>query len=662
MQSFPLQPGWKRGDGVDALVEREWLVTNGLGGYASGTIGGACTRRFHGKLIAALPSPRGRFMMLNHLEATLRLPGGETHREPDLLEEFVLEYGLPVWRYSRNGMRIEKRVVMPYLQNTTYIIYRLLEGPAGLTLNLRPSVRFRHHEGPLDGEIPDDWHVRGMGRELEIGDGSDLPPLRILVCGDGHFDQSERGERHLIFGLERARGYDSEGLIWSPGVISIALHPRQNSGIVASVEPWDVVRALSVDECWQAEAQRRSKLLAIAGTGRDNFSAQLVLAADQFLIRPGTRVADDARLRAAGDEPRTVIAGYHWFTDWGRDTMISLEGLAIVTGRHREAGNVLRTFASYIRDGLIPNMFPEGDNAGLYHTADATMWYFQAVRRYIDATGDDETLKVLLPKLVDIIDQHLQGTRFGIRVDPEDGLLTQGAEGYQLTWMDAKVEEWVVTPRRGKAVEINALYYNALRILQQFLIEAGDAATAERMNRLAEAARESFHRRFWYEEGRYLYDVVDAEHGGNDAALRPNQIFAISLEYPILDRSRWEDVVEAVRRELLTPVGLRSLAPGHPDYKPTYHGDLRTRDAAYHQGTVWGWLIGPFVDAWLRVHPEDRAGARRFLDGFKPHLGEAAIGTISEIFDAEPPFHPRGCAAQAWSVAEVLRCLKLVSS
>jgi predicted glycogen debranching enzyme len=338
--------------------------------------------------------------------------------------------------------------------------------------------------------------------------------------------------------------------------------------------------------------------------------------------------------------------------------MISLEGLTLVTGRHREAGNILRTFASYIRDGLIPNMFPEGNNAGLYHTADATMWFFHAIHRYVDATGDRETLRFLLPKLVDIIDHHVAGTDFNIGVDPDDGLLAQGAEGYQLTWMDAKVDGWVVTPRRGKAVEINALFFNALKILERFLSESGDGETAERMATLANRVFESFNRRFWYAKGQHLYDVVDGEDGKDDPALRPNQIFAISLDYPVLDRSRWLPVVEAVRRELLTPVGLRSLARAHRDYKATYHGDLRSRDAAYHQGTVWGWLIGPFVDAWIRVYPDDRAGALAFLNGFRPHLGQACIGTISEVFDAEPPFHARGCAAQAWSVAEVLRCLR----
>jgi len=405
----------------------------------------------------------------------------------------------------------------------------------------------------------------------------------------------------------------------------------------------------------EAERGRRRRLLALAGpVAADGVAAELVLAADQFIIEPAGRTQESARAHAYGDEVRTVIAGYHWFTDWGRDTMISLEGLTLTTGRYREAGNILRTFASYIRDGLIPNMFPEGEHGGLYHTADATMWFFHAVRRYVDVTNDRETLRTLLPKMIDIVEHHVCGTHFNIHVDPDDGLLAQGAEGYQLTWMDAKVDGWVVTPRRGKAVEINALWYNALRILQQYLEEEGDAANAARMDELATRAWSSFNRRFWYEEGQHLYDVVDPD----DAALRPNQIFSISLDHPVLDEARWADVVAAVERELVTPVGLRSLSPRHPDYKRTYDGDLFTRDAAYHQGTVWPWLIGPFVDAWRKANPGRHAESNRFLSGLTARLCAAGVGSIAEIFDAEAPFRARGCIAQAWSVAELLRCLR----
>ena len=646
----PIQTGWRRGDPEHELAAREWLVTNGLGGYSCGTIGGMCTRRFHGKLVAALPAPLGRTMMLNHLEEWME--GREL-----TLDEFVLECGVPVWRYSAGGVRLEKRVIMPYGQNTTCIIYKLLEGDHA-TLSLRPSINFRAHEGLLHEDTPG-CTVTIEGRDIEIDENNEFPPLRLALIGDGaRMDDDPKRTEQVIYSLERDRGYEFAGPLWSPGVIRLPLVQGRTAALVASVEPWDVIHALGPDEAMEADESRRSKMLHKAGdAASDNVSAQLVLAADQFLIRPHTRTMDEARIAASGDSPRTIIAGYHWFTDWGRDTMISLEGLTLVTKRHREAGSILRTFASYVRDGLIPNLFPEGEHGGLYHTADATLWFFHAVKRYVDWTGDRETLLELLPKMVDIIDHHVRGTRFDIHVDPQDGLLHQGQEGYQLTWMDAKVDGWVVTPRRGKAVEINALFYNALRILEGYLEEEGDPA-ASRMRELAERVRESFNARFWFEEGQHLYDVLDPD----DAALRPNQVFAIALDHPVLDRSRWEAVIATVERELVTPVGLRSLGRNHPDYKPLYDGDLRARDAAYHQGTVWGWLIGPFIDAWLKVHPDDREGARRFLAGIEPHLGQACIGTISEVFDAEAPFTPRGCAAQAWSVAEVLRCMHRLSS
>jgi predicted glycogen debranching enzyme len=406
-----------------------------------------------------------------------------------------------------------------------------------------------------------------------------------------------------------------------------------------------------------AEVERRRRLLLSApARARSGPAAELVLAADQFVIRPAGRHEDHVRARVMGDEAWTVIAGYHWFTDWGRDTMISLEGLTLATGRVAHAGSILRLFGYHVRDGLVPNMFPEGANEGLYHTADATLWFFHAIDRYVRVARDEHTLVQLLPTLTSIIEHHMRGTRFGIGVDANDGLLRQGAAGYQLTWMDAKAGEWVVTPRRGKAVEINALWYNALRLMEGWLIGAGDRPAAERMASAADKVQASFARRFWNEASGHLYDLVDGEHG-DDAACRPNQLLAISLPHAVLAPERWASVLGVVERELLTPVGLRSLSRSHPDYKRTYHGDLLTRDAAYHQGTVWSWLIGPYIDARLRVHPEDLTGARRALDGLISHLGEYCIGFVGEVFDAESPFTPGGCVAQAWGVAELLRCL-----
>ncbi|MES1259383.1 MAG: amylo-alpha-1,6-glucosidase, partial [Gemmatimonadota bacterium] len=321
----------------------------------------------------------------------------------------------------------------------------------------------------------------------------------------------------------------------------------------------------------------------------------------------------------------------------------------------REAAYILRTFSHYVKCGLIPTMFPDGSNEGLYHTADATLWYFHALEAYLRRTGDEVTLLHLLPTMVDIVDHHVKGTKFGIGVDPKDGLLRQGAEGYQLTWMDAKVDGWVVTPRRGKAVEINALWYNALRLLEGWLVSLRSAKSAAPVKARADQVFQSFNERFWMPDRGFCYDVVDGDDGDSPLC-RPNQLFSISLDHPVLERERWESVLHVVQEELLTPVGLRSLAPGEPDYKSRYFGDLRARDAAYHQGTVWGWLIGPWVDAWLKLHPKDQEGARAFLAGCVGALDDFALGSIAEIFDAEPPYTPRGCIAQAWSVAEVLRC------
>jgi predicted glycogen debranching enzyme len=651
------------------LRQKEWLVTNGLGGYASGTVSGTLTRRFHGILVAALPNPFGRTMMLNHLWERLRFPDGrlvslaEIVDTPDGIEfnasqslvSFRLELGLPVWEYEIEGVRIEKRVVMPHLQNTTHVSYRLLSD-APVRLELRPLLAFRLHEAPVSHPISVPYELQVLGDRFEVAPGGELPPLRMfLYGGDKAFTVVPETIKSVSYALEQNRGYECCGDLWTPGYFRVALTNDEPGTLVASTESWETLHALTPTELHSAEAGRRRRLVEVGHQAPDDqVAAELVLAADQFIITPAGRIEEAARARAMGDEVRTVIAGYHWFTDWGRDTMISLEGLTLCTGRGREAGYILRTFGHYVRDGLIPNMFPEGTREGLYHTADATLWFFHAIHRYVSLTGDRSTLRQLLPTLKSIVDHHRRGTRFGIGVDPSDGLLRQGAAGYQLTWMDAKVDDWVVTPRRGKAVEINALWHNALRLLESWLREEGDPMAPEIEEHAARAA-ESFNRRFWYDEGGYLYDVVDGEQG-DDSACRPNQILAISLDHPVLARERWDPVFDVVRSRLLTPVGLRSLAPGHRDYKAQYYGDLRSRDAAYHQGTVWGWLVGPFVDAWLKLSPHDRAGARAAaLEGFAAHLADAGIGTLSEVFDAEAPYTPRGCMAQAWSVAEVLR-------
>jgi predicted glycogen debranching enzyme len=583
------------------------------------------------------------------------------------LIEFRLESGLPVWRYQVGDFILEKRILLPNRQNTVHLTYQLFGGDGTARLRLRPFMNFRAHEARVDQPMKGPYQVTAHGNQVEVqplkkgseaSEPAACPPLRMFpAIGPGALVLDGGSCQDIFYRMEFNRGYEARGEVWTPGYFRFTLQKDQVATLIASTEDWETILALDPEQAWEAEIERRRRLLgAAAPQARQGPAAQLVLAADQFIIAPTTRIADIARAQAAGDELRTIIAGYHWFTDWGRDTMISLEGLTLTTGRATEAGYILRTFAQYIKDGLIPNLFPEGEREGLYHTADATLWYFHALHRYLQYSGDRSTLKILLPKLIEIFRHHVKGTRFGIQVDPRDGLLSQGAEGYQLTWMDAKVGDWVVTPRRGKAVEINALWYNALRLLETWVREEQGDDQAEEIGDHAEKARNSFNQRFWYQQGQYLFDVVDGEKG-DDASLRPNQLLAISLDYPVVEQRYWKPVLDAVTKNLLTPVGLRSLAPQSPDYKARYDGDLRARDAAYHQGTVWAWLVGPFIDAWLRLYPNDSRKAFGFLEGVIPHLHEAGVGTISEVFDAEEPFMPRGCIAQAWSVAEVLRCL-----
>jgi predicted glycogen debranching enzyme len=672
-------PG-KEGNPPEAGLNCEWLVTNGLGGYASGTLSGVITRRYHGYLVAALPAPFGRVMMLNELGECIELPGERSFQlsgeeragDPvkldamEYISEFRLEGGIPVWRYEIGDIAIEKRLVLPHGQNTAFINYSLLSGHESVRLVLRPSIHFRPHETPVSAELESTYTLTVGEDRYEISSGTDLPPMRLLLHGqDASLTVDRVRIEKVTYRIEERRGYPAQGDLWSPGFFHADLRKDCDATLILSSESWENMRALSPTLAIQSEAERKRRILTVASRklGKDiqglvedyPTAAELVYAADQFLIRPAGRTDDATRARAVGDEVRTVIAGYHWFTDWGRDTMISLEGLTITTGRYAEAAWILRTFSHYIRDGLIPNLFPERQTEGLYHTADATLWFFHALDRYTEVSGDRSVLQMVLPKLVDIFEWHMRGTGFGIGVDSRDGLLKQGAEGYALTWMDAKVEDWVVTPRRGKAVEINALWYNALKLLEGWLTANNETEKAGRVSKAAQQARESFNARFWYEPGQHLYDVIDGPNG-DDAACRPNQLLAFSLKHSILDAARWSAVLDVSRAKLLTPVGLRSLSPDHKDYKPKYDGDLRVRDAAYHQGTVWAWLIGPFIDAWLKVYPDDLEGAGKFLDGFKPHLRDACIGSISEVFDAEPPFTPRGCIAQAWSVAEVLRC------
>jgi predicted glycogen debranching enzyme len=661
---FPWQPG----ENPDFLRTREWLVTNGLGGYASGTLLGMGTRRFHGLFIPNLPAPLGRIVLIPRLDEeihcsnlVIHLGGaefadGRTFGEvAAFLQEYRHEQQTPVWRFVIGEHVLEKRLIMPYGQNTVYADYRLISGPGPMEMRLRPYIAFRRHDTALNDPASEGPFPLTMLRgRFDVNFGGALPSLKLgLRPRSGVFVAADFTSEGVMYRVERDRGYDYVSTLHSPGYFVTTLAPGEEVAFVASVEPPETLE-ISPEAIFDAERHRIEKVLSFAPPrARTGLAAQLVLAADQFIILPGTRPEERVLAYTAGEDVRTVVAGYHWFTDWGRDTMISLEGLTLSTGRHHEAKAILHTFAHYVKDGLLPNHFPEGERTAIYNTVDATLWYFHALDRYYQATGDAETLERLYPVLCAVVRSHIQGTHFGIGVDPADGLLSAGAEGYALTWMDAKVGDWVVTPRRGKPVEVQALWYNALRLMGTWAAEMGEPP--EDFLRYAERAQESFNKRFWYEPGSYLFDLVDGEDG-DDSSLRPNQVFALSLRFPIAAQQFWHPTLEAVTGKLFTPLGLRTLAPGHKDYKPRYDGDLRSRDAAYHQGTVWPWLMGHFLDAWRRVYADGTRG-QVFLARFEDALRTACAGTLNEIFDAEPPFLPRGCIAQAWSVAEVLRSL-----
>lgn len=658
------------------LLDCEWLITNGLGGYSSLSLSGTNTRKYHGILVASLPAPLGRIVMLNHVQDKIKI-GDQNQFSLSYLEvldessrlnfdipliEFRLTQGLPVWTYFQNEVRIEKSIFFVHAQNTVHLIYHYVEGNHPIQLIFEPFFNFRHYESPVNRSLSEQLEYSVKDSHYEITGGGQLPPLRIFPSKEVKFIHESNTLKNVLYLTEAERGYDSMGDLKSFGSFLVDLQPNEKISFIISTEDWEILRSFTSEKAYEAEKQRRQFLLneALHFTPpfeKESQALELVLAADQFIIIPTSRISDVAWNRAIGEEARSIIAGYHWFTDWGRDTMISLEGLALITGRIQEANYILRTFIHHLKDGLIPNMFPDGDKEGVYYTADATLWFFHALDRYVAYSHDESLINVFLPKIVEILNFHIQGTKFGIHMDSEDALLTQGVEGYALTWMDAKVGDLVVTPRRGKAVEINALWYNALRLAIEWLEkEPNFKEDAKKFESLASQCFESFNRKFWNSEKGYLFDVIDGLEG-NDSSCRPNQLFTISLKYPVLKKEYWEPIIQVVQKKLLTPLGLRSLSSDHPNYKVLYGGNLFLRDTAYHQGTIWAWLIGPFIDAWLKIYPEKKEEAKNFLKMFENHLNDACIGSINEIFDAESPYNHRGCIAQAWSVAEILRCI-----
>ncbi len=496
---------------------------------------------------------------------------------------------------------LEKSIVMVHNQNTVCVQYRLLRGEH-MELQVRPFVTFRRH----DETAGEHTRRRIHARRARAADTRSLARTARLVLrvalqpGPTTFMTDERDEHQFVYRVERDRGDPAFDSAFSPGYFAAHIAPDRPVVFVASTHPWDRME-FDATAVFDAERRRLTGLLALVPhLAGDAFAEQLAMAADQFVVLPGSRLEESVMAQAEGSELRSVYAGYHWFGDWGRDTMISLEGLTLATGRFREAGAILRTFSHYVRDGLLPNLFPEGEREALYHTVDATLWYFHAIARYVEVTGDRSIVPQLFPVLAAVIECHLAGTRFGIRVDPDRRPHAAAADGYQLTWMDAKVDGWVVTPRRGKPVEIQALWYNALKLMATWGEDLGVEHRSYEAH--AKRAREAFNDRFWNPRSNCLYDVIDGPDG-DDASIRPNQVFAISLPHPILDERRWQPVLETVRNRLVTAYGLRTLGAEHPDYKAHYRGDLRSRDAAYHQGTVWPWLIGHYVDACLQRAP-----------------------------------------------------------
>jgi predicted glycogen debranching enzyme len=640
-----------------AAESREWLCANGLGGFASGTVAGLPTRRYHGLLVAALEPPVGRTVLVTGLAERLAYDGAvyelSTARWADgtvapdgyrLIERFHLDGTTPVWHYASADALVEKRVWMEPGANTTYVRFRLLRpGAAGpVRLELRALVNYR------------DFHVttRGPGwvmavAPLEHGlrvtayDGA--RPLTIQAPGAAG---EPAHDWYVGFRLsaEEARGLDALDDSLHAGTLAATLAPDRPLTVVLSAEAHpdlDGERAWARRRAHETEVLLAWRKAQPAAGLAPAWIEHLVLAADQFVVS-----------RPLAEDPGglSVIAGYHWFGDWGRDTMIALPGLTLATGRPEVARRILNTFARFVDGGMLPNVFPDAGERPEYNTVDAALWYVEAVRAYHEATGDGGAVRELYPALEQIVRGYAAGTRYGIRVDPADGLVTAGEPGVQLTWMDARVGDWVVTPRVGKPVEINALWYSALVAMAGLARALGRPATE--WEAMAARAAAGF-ARFWNAEAGYCYDVIDGP-AGHEAALRPNQILAVSLSASALPAERQRRVVDACARRLLVSYGLRSLAPGEPGYQPRYAGGPRERDGAYHQGTAWAWLLGPFALAYDRVHG-DRTTARALLEPMAQHLGEYGVGSIAEVFDAEPPFAPGGCIAQAWSVAETLR-------
>lgn len=654
----------------EVALRREWLLTNGLGGYASTALDGTPLRSYSGWLIAALEPPVARTVLVGAIleRATAggvtcelgALDRAGSDRDPDggrFLERFELDGMRPVWRYSVGGALLEKSAWMAHGHNTTYVRYRVLGG-GPVALVVTPLVTHRDHHAlrPMDRRpitttrLPDGLEITWPGVATRLRVRGSRAGARVSALTGGSDPGWVRGVRHR---LETERGLADSSDLAVPGRFDVELAEGASWTLVLSTEP---AAAIDLDDTATLAASRARDVTLLArarsagADTEDPLVRQLVLAADQFIV--------NRQIPGLATPGRTVIAGYPWFTDWGRDTMISLPGLCLSTGRFDDAAAILRSFAGWVRDGLLPNSFPDTERTEpAYHAVDAPLWYVHAVDACRTAIGAEALMDSLLPTLCAIVDHYAAGTRFGIGVDPADGLVRAGQPGLQLTWMDAKAGDWVVTPRAGKPVEIQALWIHACRIVARLCRERGEQVAAARYAGLGERAATAFGLRFWNAGRGCLFDVVDGP-AGDDPAVRPNQLFAVSLEPDLLDPDRARAVVDTAMRSLWVGLGLRSLAPSDPAYLGTYGGDRLRRDAAYHQGTAWTWLTGACAEALLRTGTP-ASDVRACLHGFADHLRDAGLGTVSECLEGDPPHRPVGCYAQAWGVAEVLRALRL---
>jgi predicted glycogen debranching enzyme len=637
---------------LDASLSREWVETNGLGGFSSSSIVGLNTRRYHGLLTAATRPPVGRIMMVSKLEETLVIDGrryelssnqypGAIHPQGFLYQTGFRLDPFPVFTYEVEGVVLEKSVFMVQNQNTTVVHYELqsmeaIGNSAELKLEIRPLIAFRDYHSTTHENGALNANVETLDGITTVTPYSSLPALHFShdICD---IEINGFWYRNFHYQVERERGLDFAEDLFSPFSITFDLMRYARARVIVSTERYDIRNA---DSLRDAEVSRRKSIVSTSPNA-NVLVQELVSAAEQYIVARGSQ--------------KTVIAGYHWFSDWGRDTMIALPGLTLATGRGEIAKSILSEFALHVDQGMLPNRFPDAGETPEYNTVDATLWFFEAVRWLLQYTNDyDFVSSKLYDVLKDIIAWHVRGTRYNIHVDG-DGLLVSGEPGVQLTWMDAKVGEWVVTPRQGKPVEIQALWYNALRVMEHLASKFGEKDNHKQYATMAESAHHGFNEQFWNEKAGCLYDVVNGE--SKDASIRPNQIIAVSLTNSMVSKRRAKSLLRIVERELLTPRGLRTLSPHAPQYRGRYEGDPPARDGAYHQGTVWPWLMGPYINAYVNAFGAiaGRKVAAEWLENFQQHLAEACVGQVSEIFDGDAPHTPRGCVAQAWSVAELLR-------